>query len=160
MKQINSLNDLDELYDFVEGIYSRMSDYVDTISDYKFAIEMLYLADKHSEDVDDDERINRKNYTHVRDVALDSLNRLQSKLEELYCDEASAELKGVRNAIYSLSDFASSIVDPFTTIANETDTTVTLIRKADILREAIGIDLRKALSGLDSEEENENENNS
>ena len=74
MKQINSLNDLDELYDFVEGIYSRMSDYVDTISDYKFAIEMLYLADKHSEDVDDDERINRKNYTHVRDVALDSLN--------------------------------------------------------------------------------------
>ncbi len=149
MKQINSLNDLDELYDFVEGIYSRMSDYVDTISDYKFAIEMLYLADKHSEDVDDDERINRKNYTHVRDVALDSLNRLQSKLEELYCDETSSELKGVRNAIYGLSDFASSIVDPFTTIANETDTTVTLIRKADILREAIGIDLRKALSGLE-----------
>ena len=149
MKQINSLNDLDELYDFVEGIYSRMSDYVDTISDYKFAIEMLYLADKHSEDVDDDERINRKNYTHVRDVALDSLNRLQSKLEELYCDEASSELKGVRNAIYSLSDFASSIVDPFTTIANETNTTLTLIKKADILREAIGIDLRKALSGLE-----------
>lgn len=158
MKQINSLNDLDELYDFVEGIYSRMSDYVDTISDYKFAIEMLYLADKHNEDVDDDERINRKNYTRVRDVAVDSLNRLQSKLEELYCDEASAELKDVRNAIYSLSDFASSIVDPFTTIANETNTTLTLIKKADILREAIGIDLRKALSGL--EEGNENENNS
>ena len=156
MKQINSLNDLDELYDFVEGIYSRMSDYVDTISDYKFAIEMLYLADKHSEDVDDDERINRKNYTHVRDVALDSLNRLQSKLEELYCDECSAELKDVRNAIYGLSDFASSIVDPFTTIANETDTTVTLIKKANILVEALDIDLRKALSGLDSEEENEN----
>lgn len=149
MKQINSLNDLEELYDFAEEIYNRMSGYVDLISDYKYAIEMLHLADKHSEDVDDDERINRKNYTHVRDVAVDSLNRLQSKLEELYCDEASAELKGVRNAIYSLSDFASSIVDPFTTIANETDTTVTLIRKADILREAIGIDLRKALSGLE-----------
>ena len=149
MKQINSLKDLEELYDFAEGIYSRMSDYVDTISDYKYAIEMLHLANKYSEDVDDDERINRKNYTHVRDVALDSLNRLQSKLEELYCDECSSELKGVKNAIYCLSDFANRLLDPFTTIANETDTTVTLIRKADILREAISIDLRKALSGLE-----------
>lgn len=153
MKPIKTIEDIDNLCDFVDSVNDKIYSYKEELADYQHAIYILRLALKTNKDISEGERIDRKRLMKIGDTAKEKLDDLRTLVsqnddEDYYSDS----IDSLDSALYSLISFSTMVVDALETVANNTDIINLFVHKADLLAEGLLIELDSATNMLNSED--------
>lgn len=152
MNQIKTIEDIDNLYDFVDSVTDKINSYKEEIGDYQQAISTLRLALKSNEDISDGERIDRKRLMKIFDCVKEKLDDLRN-LVALNDDGGSYfnDIEIIDSSLYDLLSFSTMVIDTLETVANHTDIISQFVTKADLLAEGLESELYRASNLLDTE---------